>query len=281
VRRGAGRAAAGIDWESCLSLCKQLQPNAVTFGDGGTDVRWIGNERGFAGDPNWCTVTSTLVRFPGDAGIDQATDARARKLAVLHQLQHGEESGDVWRPGECDVSIRPGWFYHAAENEQIRSVENLVDLYFKSVGRNAGLLLNVPPTPDGLLHRIDVARLRGMRVALDRMFRHDLTADAEVVSAGKGVRLLFPSVRQFDILRLAEAVEFGQRIQHYRIHYRDPAGHWAWLLDGDTVGVMKLDRFVPVSATALQIDIVRSRVAAALSEVGAFRSGGVNLQETP
>src|SRR5690606_22636922 len=151
------------DWPRFRALVRRLQPDAVIFSDAGPDGRWIGNEQGVAGDPNWSTVDPATVPVPGMSGEE-----------VMRQLQHGDRDGTVWRPGETDVSIRPGWFYHPAEDGRVRSVENLVDLFFTSVGRNSKLLLNVPPTRDGLLHETDVARLRALRERLDALFAEDL-----------------------------------------------------------------------------------------------------------
>jgi alpha-L-fucosidase len=114
----------------------------VIFSDAGPDVRWIGNERGVAGDPNWSTVDPRSCR----AGHERRPHHPA--------LQHGDRDGTVWRPGETDVSIRPGWFYHPAEDARVRTGEPRGAL-LHSVGRNSKLLLNVPPTRDGLLHATD------------------------------------------------------------------------------------------------------------------------------
>ena len=144
------------DWPRTWALVRELQPQAVMFSDAGPDVRWIGNERGAAGTTNWSTVDPRIVTRPGMEGTD-----------VMRSLQDGDRDGTVWRPGETDVSIRPGWFHHAAEDAKVRTPENLVELYFSSVGRNSKLLLNVPPTRAGLLGDADVASLMGMRARLD------------------------------------------------------------------------------------------------------------------
>src|SRR3954471_24163461 len=147
------------DWPRVWSHVKRLQPDAVIFSDAGPDVRWCGNERGTAGDPNWATVDPTRVPYPGADGP-----------CIIDALQHGDRAGTVWRPAEVDVSIRPGWFYHPTEDARVRSIDNLVALYFSSVGRNGKLLLNVPPTSEGLIHAVDVERLTGMRQELERLF---------------------------------------------------------------------------------------------------------------
>ena len=160
------------DWARTWALVRKLQPKAVMFSDAGPDVRWIGNERGVAGETNWSTVDPAVVSFPGQSGP-----------GVNAMLQHGDPAGSAWRPGETDVSIRPGWFHHPAEDARVKSVDDLVSLYFTSVGRNSKLLLNVPPTRDGLLHETDVARLAGMHDRLTQLFAHDLASGRSVALA--------------------------------------------------------------------------------------------------
>jgi alpha-L-fucosidase len=177
-----GRRQA-YDWNRFFGLVKKFQPGAVTFGDGGTDVRWVGNERGYAGETCWSTISSESIRFPGDSGINKANDALAAEdLRAL--LENGEPPDGrpclVWRPPESDVSIRPGWFYHEIENTKVRTAENLLELYFQSVGRNSLLLLNVPPTPEGLIHDADIQALNHFRLELNRLFARNLARGANV-----------------------------------------------------------------------------------------------------
>ena len=157
------------DWPRVWALVRRMQPNAVIFSDAGPDVRWCGNENGVAGDPNWSTVDPDAVPYPGASGP-----------RVDEMLKHGDPSGSAWRPAEADVSIRKGWFYHTADDERVKTVDELVALYFSSVGHNAKLLLNVPPTRAGLLHETDVARLAAFRDRLSRLFAIDHAAGARV-----------------------------------------------------------------------------------------------------
>jgi alpha-L-fucosidase len=205
----------------------------VIFSDAGPDVRWCGNERGVAGDPNWSAVDPEVVRYPGQSGG-----------GIEAALQHGSENGTVWRPAEVDVSIRPGWFYHPAQDDKVRTVENLVGLYFTSVGRNAKLLLNVPPTRDGLIHEVDAARLSGFKAARERLFGAPVQLRRVALrSTGQGgARIEWELARpvQPAIARLAEDITRGQRVASYRLE-GSQGGAWRELAAGTTIGRTKLD----------------------------------------
>jgi alpha-L-fucosidase len=243
------------DWPRFWQHVRSLQPDAVIFSDAGPDVRWIGNEAGIAGDPCWSTVDPAVVPVPGLAG-----DA-----AIQDYLQHGDPAGTVWRPGEADVSIRPGWFYHEEEDARVRTVDNLVELYCMSVGRNSKLLLNVPPTRAGVLHETDVARLRGMRARLDTMFGDDVAAGAAVRWQPTGertasVHIDFGRSVDIGIADLREDIEYGQAVARYTLLGFDDAaasGDVAWrtLTSGSTIGCRKIDRFDPVRVSRVRLDI--------------------------
>lgn len=240
-----GRRQA-YDWPRIWGLVRRLQPEAVIFSDAGPDVRWIGNERGVAGQTNWSTVDPAVVPVPGMTGD-----------AVMRMLQEGDPAGTVWRPGETDVSIRPGWFWHPAEDARVRSVDNLVELFFTSVGRNSKLLLNVPPTRDGVLHAIDVERLRGMHQRLTSLFATDLATGAAVAWRDTGTRtaelmLTFDRPVTAGIADLREPIERGQSVARYRLETaRD--GAWVPLARGSTIGYRKLDRFAATSLTRVRV----------------------------
>jgi alpha-L-fucosidase len=224
------------DWPRFFGHVKRLQPNAVIFSDAGPDVRWCGNEKGTAGDPNWATVDPSRVPYPGADGP-----------GIIDALQHGDRDGRAWRPAEVDVSIRPGWFFHPAENQSVRSVDNLVDLYFTSVGRNAKLLLNVPPTREGLLHPTDVERLAGMSDALSRMFADNLASRSRPDWRPTGPRSAelivdLSQPRTVSAVRLAEDITRGQTVAAYRLEGALDRNSWRELNRGTTIGHAKLDR---------------------------------------
>jgi len=244
------------DWPRFFGLVKRLQPEAVIFSDAGPDVRWCGNERGIAGDPNWSSVDPAKVPYPGASGD-----------GIIGALQHGDPAGSVWRPAEADTSIRPGWFYHPAEDDRVRTVDALVDLYFRSVGRNAKLLLNVPPTRDGLLHETDVARLAGFRRRLATLFADDLAAGAKQQWNGKQLLVTLGLPVTVGIARLAENIEHGQTVAHYTVH-GSSGGDWRVLSSGTTIGYARLDRFEPT-----KVDRVRVVIDEAVAEPERIRLG--------
>ncbi|HKW48670.1 MAG TPA: alpha-L-fucosidase [Gemmatimonadaceae bacterium] len=236
------------DWPRVWSLVRRYQPKAVIFSDAGPDVRWIGNERGAAGETNWSTVDPTVVPYPGATGD-----------AVMRMLQEGDPNGSAWRPGETDVSIRPGWFYHPAEDARVKSPEDLVQLYFTSVGRNSKLLLNVPPTRDGRLHDRDVANLLAMRRSLTSLF--------PMSPAGvrpNGWRIHGPRNAVLDveyarsvtvsIADLREDITRGQIVSRYELTGWS-AGGWSTLARGTTIGYRKLDRFAPTPVRRVRLTI--------------------------
>jgi alpha-L-fucosidase len=236
------------DWPRVWSLVRRLQPNAVMFSDAGPDVRWIGNERGTAGTTNWSTVDPSIVTYPGMSGD-----------AVMRSLQEGDAAGTVWRPGETDVSIRPGWFYHPAEDARVKSVDQLVELYFTSVGRNSKLLLNVPPTPDGLLHDTDVRRLAEMRNRLGAMFRQNVAAGRTPAWRATGPRSAVAEValvgaRTLGMADLREDISRGQEVARYVLE-GFVGGTWRVLSRGTTIGYCKLDRFAPTETQRVRLTI--------------------------
>jgi alpha-L-fucosidase len=236
------------DWPRFFGLVRQLQPEAVMFSDAGPDVRWCGNERGEAGDPNWSTVDPAVVPFPGASGDE-----------VTAMLLHGDTAGAVWRPAEADVSIRPGWFYHPAEDARVRTVDDLVALHFSSVGRNSKLLLNVPPTRSGRLHDVDASRLRALRDRLDALLDEDLAADPRsswrrASTTGYEAEIDLGRTVRVGIARLEEDITRGQVVARYTLYGSD-GGDWRALCTGTTIGYARLDRFAPAAVRRVRLAV--------------------------
>ncbi len=153
------------DWRRYENTVRQLSPKTVVFSDIGPDIRWVGNENGFVGDPNW--------NYLDTAGFKRGLGAPPNDT-----LNHGNFNGKNWLPGECDVSIRPGWFFHEEENDKVKSPAKLFELYLKSVGRGANLLLNVPPDRRGLFHANDSAALVQFKNLREESFKNNLLKQA-------------------------------------------------------------------------------------------------------
>ena len=246
------------DWDLIHRTVRRLQPEALMFSDAGPDIRWIGNENGTAGDPDWCTVDPALVPY---AGFDAPQ--------VGEWLQHGQADGTVWRPGEADVSIRPGWFYHAAEDAKVRSTENLLELFFASVGRNANLLLNVPPTREGLFHAHDVARLEDFGRHLHDLFANDRAEDARVRRIANGLEVVLGGPATIGIAVLREQIEHGQAVSRYRLE-AFVAGAWTTVSRGTTIGRTKIDRFAAVTSDRWRVVVDDSLRAPRLGDVALY-----------
>jgi alpha-L-fucosidase len=228
---------------------RRLQPDAVMFSDAGPDVRWIGNERGVAGDTNWSTVDPSVVPVPGMSGD-----------AVMKMLQDGDPNGSVWRPGETDVSIRPGWFYHPAEDARVKTEEQLVELYFTSVGRNSKLLLNVPPTPDGLLHDVDVSRLQGMRRRLDALFANEVRSSGSTAETRRGYGAFthtFEPRKQVSLIDLREDITRGQVVARHVVEVSNGAD-WITVAGGTTIGYKRLHRIPPTSVQRVRVTVTEA-----------------------
>lgn len=251
---GGAREKRNIDnttyygWEQTWQLVRDLQPNAVMFSDAGPDVRWVGNEAGIAGDPCWCAINGQEM-IPGHADRDR--------------LNRGDRDGAQWRIPECDVSIRPGWFYHPAEDSRVRSAKTLVDLYFASVGRGTTMLLNLPPDRRGRIHDIDRSSLRGFRGHLDRLFADNIAAGATRTlgwrTGDKGrewmIAIDLAKPRRVNVVELREDISLGHRAYRWVLEAGDEKDHWRTVTEAESIGQRRLIRFEPTVARRFRIRI--------------------------
>lgn len=281
------------DWPETWNLVRELQPDALMFSDAGPDIRWIGNEHGFAGETCWSTM-STKGIVPGQAEASY--------------LNTGDPKGSQWIVGECDVSIRPGWFYHSNQDSLVKSPQQLVDIYYKSVGRNGTLLLNIPPTPEGLFHPTDIAHLKAFREIIDETFARDLAAGAEV--SADGVRAKHPrfspqnltdgdpqsywaapdeattatleialgEATRFDRIVLQEPIRFGQRIARFAVD-AEVDGGWQEIASATTIGYKRILRIPPVTSAKVRIRLLESLYPPALSTLSLYKAS--KKEETP
>jgi alpha-L-fucosidase len=257
------------DFKGYWDLVKQLQPQAVCFSDVGPGVRWVGNESGNAGETCWSTII-TLGMAPG--------------LADEKYLNKGDEKGSEWIPAETDVSIRPGWFYHPKEDDKVRSPQNLVNLYYQSVGRNSLLLLNVPPNREGLLCAQDVAAIKEYRSILDETFKTNLAKSGKNkklsdnklstwISAPEKtpLEITLPKAATFDRFMVQENIAEGQRIAEAQLEYWD-GKQWQLVKTFTTVGYKRLLRFEPITASKLRLTVNRALAPAQIAEIGVFKA---------
>lgn len=253
------------DWAHTWDLERKLQPNAALFSDVGPDVRWVGNEKGIAGETCWATYTPRSPNGgPGSPGDIVETEATS-----------GTRNGAYWMPAECDVSIRPGWFWHAAENDKVRTPRELLDLYFDSVGRGASFLLNVPPDRRGRIYETDANSLSGFGKLLRSTFTQNLARNCKSSVQGPAntphIILELNHPVRFDLVRLREQIQLGQRVAAFAVdtwHNSD----WRLFGDGTSVGMCRILRSrEPVSTSRVRLRIKQSPAPPLLSEIGLYK----------
>ena len=266
-------------------IVDSLQPQATIFGDGGPGCRWVGNESGFAGETCWSMIPSNTV-YPG--------------YPNYKQLQYGWEDGDQWTPAECDVSIRPGWFYHESEDCKVKTVDELCDLYYKSVGHNATFLLNFPVDKDGLIHPIDSANavnfhkkiqqelavnvLKGITPKVDTSqgkhtgkYITDNQYDTYWASnkrKGASIEFRLPKAKEISRLMLQEYIPLGQRVKAFSVYYLQ-GKNWVKLQQKEettTIGYKRILRFDKIKTNGLRIVFDDARGCPCINNVAAFEA---------
>lgn len=279
-------------WDTTWGISKKLQPGAVIFADNG-DVRWVGNEQGFAAETSWATFTpeptaGKLVAAPGETNSDKAPE--------------GTRNGKYWKPAECDVPLRNGWFYHTNEDNHVKSVSELFEIYLKSVGRGACLDLGISPNTDGLLHPNDVKALKDFGDFLKKLYSDNL-ANSAVIKASEirgdneiffgtknltdndrysywatnddvkkaSLTLEWKKDQTFNIIRLRENIKLGQRIEKVEFD-AFINGKWKKVAATTSIGANRLVRLPNyISTSKLRIRIEESPVCITLSDVGVFK----------
>jgi len=273
------------DWPTTLDMVRSIEPSVIFFSDAGPGVRWVGNERGVAGETNWNLITPDTL-FAGKAGIEQL-------------LNSGSEYGTHWIPAETDVSIRKGWFYHPEEDTLVKSPERLFDIYLTSVGRGSTLLLNIPPDRRGLFHERDVASLKGFRKLLDETFAHDLARTAVVTASNvrgeqaqysadnlidgidstywctdEGVitsHITFAWEKDVDIhyVSVQEHIELGQRVKRFVVEAMIN-NEWKKIGEGTTIGYKRILKVTPVTTRQVRIRILDAKALPVLSSLAIY-----------
>lgn len=259
------------DWDAILKTIRRLQPKAVTaiMGD---DVRWVGNEKGIGRETEWSATALTPGIYPrsGEQNKELGIFGKAKDLGGRDIVARATEL--FWYPSEVDVSIRPGWFYHADQDKQVKSLNHLTDIYFKSVGYNSILLLNIPPDLRGLINENDVQRLKEFSSYLKKTFARNYVLKGNEAWHGTS-----GTVRQYDIQKgalvnafmIQEDISKGQRIESFLVEaYKD--GSWIHMAEGTTVGYKRLVRFSDTRPERIRVTIRSARGVANVAAVGLF-----------
>lgn len=259
----------------------------MIFSDGGPGCRWVGNERGFAGETNWSFLRKGVV-YPG--------------YPNGNELQQGHADGDQWTAAECDVSIRPGWFYHAREDNNVKSVDHLTDLYYKSVGRNATLLLNFPVDTSGRINPIDSLHAVQWYQRIRRELDHNLLAGTRPLATNSRgheyspekvldqsydsywatrddittatLTFTFNEPQEINRLVIQEYIPLGQRVKSFTIEAK-VGGEWQPVNPGEattTIGYKRILRFNTVKAQAIRVNFLDARGSLCINNVEAYHA---------
>ena len=278
------------DWALFHNTVYAHQPQAVIFSDIGPGCRWMGNERGVAGETNWSRLHTE--GFEPGLGAPPADTLAA-----------GNVYGQAWIPAETDVSIRPGWFYSPQTDDRLKSVSDLVDIYHTSIGRNSNLLLNVPPNREGRIHPKDSARLMEFRQAVDACFERNLldgaglralntrggsrkyaakrlleedydsywAADDDTLTTS--IEITLPEAASFNRFLVQEYIPLGQRIARFSLEsWDESAAAWNVVGRGTTVGYKRILRFPQVKAQKLRLNILESLASPVLNRIGLYKA---------
>ena len=244
----------------------RYQPQAIIFSDGGPGCRWVGNENGFAGETNWAFLRGKEV-YPG--------------YPKYQELPHGHADGYQWTAAECDVSIRPGWFYHDQENDKVKTPEELREIYYKSVGRNATMLLNVPVNKEGLISAVDSAHLVQFAQLIREDFKNNLLEGRQpkkkdFVEAGNPCQELVYKLRgkqTVNCIMLGEDIATGQRVKSFRVEYKTKGG---WMPidcqeEMTTIGYKRILRFPAVQTKQIRVVLQSRKGAPIINKVGLYK----------
>jgi alpha-L-fucosidase len=271
------------DWPTMHALVRELQPGAMLFSDAGPDVRWVGNEHGFAYPTTW----SNLMRDSVYAGMPEFSEKWAT----------GQENGTHWVPAESDVSIRPGWYYHAYEDHKVKTLPDLMEIYYQSIGQNSSLLINFPVDTRGLIHEKDEAAILQFAAKIKEDFAINLAQSATFKSdndRGKGygvenlsdgdfdtywttpdgqiqasVEIDLRKVSSFNRLLIQEYVNLGQRVKAFSIE-KEVNGKWEKIADGTTIGYKRIIRFPDTQAQKIRVNFLDGKGIPVISEIGVY-----------
>ena len=264
------------------STMRRIAPNTVLFSDIGPDARWVGNENGFAGKTNWNL-------------LDTAGFTRGAGAPPTDTLNQGNVNGANWIPAECDVSIRPGWFYHASEDSLVKTPEKLFEIYLKSVGRGANFLLNVPADRRGLISTYDSASLVAFAALRRKSFHLSLLQNGgasirlgkenvkEVLTDGKEntrismgedykskfLDIRFNKLQELNCIQLKEPLKNGQRLKAFIIELLN-GNQVLYRMEQTTIGHQRILTFPMQAVKQIRIRVTDAKADPLISEVGAY-----------
>lgn len=279
------------DWASYYEVISRLQPGAVTAIKG-EDVRWVGTETGYGRPTEWSVTAFAPGGRPEMAVINRQLGLNEMSEDLGSRELLAKAGSAFWYPAEVDVSIRPGWFWHKEENNQVKSLEKLADIYFNSVGMNAVLLLNVPPDTRGLIHDSDVLRLKEFGRWIGNTFSDNLLTGAkarkrkhstaidgnpdtgwETGRMPENAEFSLKQPARFDIIELKEDIRKGQKVEAFRVEAA-VQGEWQEIASGTTIGYRRLLKINPVETDKIRIILSESRGKACIAEAGLYQSAG-------
>ena len=280
------------DWENTYKLVRELQPMACLFSDAGPDIRWVGNEEGWAKETNWAPLRRDEF-YPGSPRYVE--------------LQSGHEDGTHWVPAEVDVSIRPGWYYHPYEDHRVKTLPQLLDIYYHSIGRNASFLLNFPVDTRGLIHENDVEQVMKLAEALKADFANDLAEGKRITAtnirgnsrkykAGNlndgnhqtswatddniieaSVEINFKKPVAFNRFLVQEDIRYGQRVKKFKVEALVD-GEWQLVASETTIGWKRILRFPDVTATRLKMTIEDAKASPVISNIEVYHAPKVLVE---
>lgn len=272
------------DWKKTYSLIHKLQPQCVIWNDGGDrgDLRWVGTEAGYVGETNWNLLDST-----GEVSWDM--------------LHHGLENGNAWVQAEVNTSIRPEWFYHPAEDTRVKTLPQLMDLYYNSIGRNATMLLNFPIQPNGLIHNTDEKNALAFAKAVRQAFAVDLARNIKVSASNvrandkkyqpqnvndnlqdtywatddsvtkASLTFNFKKPVTCNRFLVQEYIQLGQRVKSFAVEAMID-GSWKEIAAATTIGYKRILRFSTITTTQLRFTIKDAKACPVISNIGIYNA---------
>ena len=233
------------------------QPHLMIFSDIGPHIRWIGNEQGIINETNWNLLdTAGFQRGEGGPPNDS--------------LNRGNYNGKAWIPGEADVSIRKGWFYHAEEDKTVKSGKQLFELYLKNVGRGGNFLLNVPPNRQGLFSAADSTALMDFKKIKDAAFKNNLFKNAKNLRTNNSIEIHLKEAVEINAIQLMEAISLGQRVVKFEISGGNDVKKFETLAKGTTIGHKRIITFPTQKLKYFRINISESKATPMISEVSGY-----------